>query len=123
MNYLGYFRKAPGSSTDAHFSGVCDHRASSLPPPCFSPQIVPMERLVKGKFQDNFEFLQWFKKFFDANWDGKDYDPVLTRQGPETTLPPSHPGKTHTCGQRVTPQPSFHSTPLFCRPHLHLQLR
>uniref|UniRef100_H2TFC8 Microtubule-associated protein, RP/EB family, member 3b n=1 Tax=Takifugu rubripes TaxID=31033 RepID=H2TFC8_TAKRU len=59
-------------------------------------KIVPVERLVKGKFQDNFEFLQWFKKFFDANWDGKDYDPVLTRQGPETTLPPSHPGtNTH----------------------------
>ncbi|XP_029705696.1 microtubule-associated protein RP/EB family member 1 isoform X1 [Takifugu rubripes] len=59
-------------------------------------KIVPVERLVKGKFQDNFEFLQWFKKFFSANYDGKDYDPVLTRQGPETTLPPSHPGtNTH----------------------------
>ncbi|TWW68589.1 microtubule-associated protein RP/EB family member 3-like [Takifugu flavidus] len=64
-------------------------------------KIVPVERLVKGKFQDNFEFLQWFKKFFDANWDGKDYDPVLTRQGPETTLPPSHPGSL-----RSSPSPT-----------------
>jgi len=25
-------------------------------------KIVSVDRLVKGKFQDNFEFLQWFKK-------------------------------------------------------------
>jgi len=31
---------------------------------------IPVERLVKAKFQDNFEFCQWFKKFFDANYDG-----------------------------------------------------
>ena len=24
-------------------------------------QIVPVEKLIKGRFQDNFEFLQWFK--------------------------------------------------------------
>ncbi|KAM3603105.1 uncharacterized protein V6R79_016662 [Siganus canaliculatus] len=56
-------------------------------------KIIPVERLVKGKFQDNFEFLQWFKKFFDANYDGKEYDPVLTRQGQEVTPPPPNPGK------------------------------
>ncbi|XP_049824945.1 microtubule-associated protein RP/EB family member 3-like [Aethina tumida] len=30
-------------------------------------KIVPIDRLIKGRFQDNFEFLQWFKKFHDAN--------------------------------------------------------
>jgi len=31
---------------------------------------------------DNFEFLQWFKKFFDANYGGDgDYDPVKARGG------------------------------------------
>ena len=35
-----------------------------------------MDKLVKGRFQDNFEFLQWFKKFFDANYDGHPYDPM-----------------------------------------------
>ncbi|XP_052871554.1 microtubule-associated protein RP/EB family member 1-like [Anopheles cruzii] len=40
---------------------------------------VPIERLAKGRFQDNFEFLQWFKKFFDANYDGKEYDAPLAR--------------------------------------------
>ena len=27
-----------------------------------------MDKLSKQKFQDNFEFLQWYKKFFDANY-------------------------------------------------------
>ncbi|CAI8005028.1 Microtubule-associated protein RP/EB family member 1 [Geodia barretti] len=44
-------------------------------------QDVPIERLVKGRFQDNFEFCQWFKKFFDANYDGSEYDPVAARDG------------------------------------------
>ena len=48
-----------------------------------------MDKLVKGKFQDNFEFVQWFKKFFDANYDGKEYDPVAARQGQETAVAPS----------------------------------
>lgn len=44
-------------------------------------KIIPVERLVKGRFQDNFEFVQWFKKFFDANYDGREYDPVASRNG------------------------------------------
>lgn len=40
-----------------------------------------MERLIKQKFQDNFEFLQWFKKFFDANYDGHEYDALGARSG------------------------------------------
>ena len=37
--------------------------------------------MVKGRFQDNFEFVQWFKKFFDANYDGKEYDALAAREG------------------------------------------
>lgn len=56
-------------------------------------QDIPIERLVKARFQDNFEFAQWFKKvrtllspssrsqFFDANFDGKEYDAVGRRAG------------------------------------------
>lgn len=36
---------------------------------------------MKGKFQDNFEFVQWFKKFFDANYQGQEYDAVAARDG------------------------------------------
>jgi len=42
-------------------------------------KIVPVDRLIKGRFQDNFEFIQWFKKFFDANYDGAPYDAVGAR--------------------------------------------
>ncbi|XP_054474311.1 microtubule-associated protein RP/EB family member 3-like isoform X2 [Anoplopoma fimbria] len=59
-------------------------------------KIISVERLVKGKFQDNFEFLQWFKKFFDANYDGKEYDPIISRQGQEGTPPPPNPGPMRT---------------------------
>jgi len=44
-------------------------------------KIVPVDRLIKGKFQDNFEFLQWFKKFFDANYGGQEYDALDMRGG------------------------------------------
>merc|ERR1719273_3079020 len=46
-------------------------------------KIVPVDKLIKGRFQDNFEFLQWFKRFFDANYQGQDYDPVMARGGME----------------------------------------
>ncbi|XP_073668414.1 microtubule-associated protein RP/EB family member 3a isoform X1 [Paramisgurnus dabryanus] len=58
-------------------------------------KIIPVEKLVKGKFQDNFEFIQWFKKFFDANYDGKEYDPVQARQG-QDVAPPPNPGPQRT---------------------------
>ncbi|XP_044265715.1 microtubule-associated protein RP/EB family member 1 isoform X1 [Tribolium madens] len=44
-------------------------------------KIIPVDKLIKGRFQDNFEFLQWFKKFFDANYDGRDYDALDARGG------------------------------------------
>merc|ERR1719342_1529521 len=44
-------------------------------------KIVPVDRLIKGRFQDNFEFLQWFKKFFDANYGGQEYDALEIRGG------------------------------------------
>uniref|UniRef100_A0A3Q2YV82 Microtubule associated protein RP/EB family member 3 n=1 Tax=Hippocampus comes TaxID=109280 RepID=A0A3Q2YV82_HIPCM len=65
-------------------------------------KIIPVEKLVKGKFQDNFEFVQWFKKFFDANYDGKEYDPMLARQGQD--VPPAlNPGDHFSHKPKRTP--------------------
>ena len=56
-------------------------------------QIIPVEKLSKGRFQDNFEFVQWFKKFFDANYDLHDYNAVAARAGePLGTIPPAVSG-------------------------------
>lgn len=46
---------------------------------------------MKGRFQDNFEFLQWFKKFCDANnADMANYDALSAREG----LPMGHGSST-----------------------------
>ena len=48
-----------------------------------------MDKLIKGRFQDNFEFLQWFKKFFDANYQGQEYDAMEARGGIEVAGGPA----------------------------------
>ena len=36
---------------------------------------IDVDRLIKGRYQDNLEFMQWFKKFFEMNVNDKgDYD-------------------------------------------------
>ncbi|XP_033737640.1 microtubule-associated protein RP/EB family member 3-like isoform X2 [Pecten maximus] len=67
-------------------------------------KVIPVERLVKGRFQDNFEFLQWFKKFFDANYGGGDYDPVTSRQG-QTMGGPAKPA-TRSPATKTSAKPS-----------------
>lgn len=42
---------------------------------------IDMGRLVKCRLQDNLEFLQWFKRYWDSNFPGGDYDPVAARNG------------------------------------------
>ena len=68
-------------------------------------QKVEVDKLSKQKFQDNFEFLQWFKKFFDANYSGDDYDAALARGG----APMGRGGSYTPIGARSSggrPQPS-----------------
>ncbi|ORY45391.1 hypothetical protein LY90DRAFT_523677 [Neocallimastix californiae] len=40
---------------------------------------IPVQRLMKCKFQDNLEFLQWMKKFWDTYYSGNAYDAVARR--------------------------------------------
>ena len=60
-------------------------------------QIAPVDKLVKGKFQDNFEFVQWFKKFFDANYQGTEYAALEARGG----VPLGEGGKIGMVGNRA----------------------
>ncbi|KAJ8033939.1 Microtubule-associated protein RP/EB family member 3 [Holothuria leucospilota] len=50
-------------------------------------KIIPVEKLIRGRFQDNFEFVQWFKKFFDANYSGQSYDAEAVRSGAGVSSP------------------------------------
>ena len=38
--------------------------------------MINIEKLVKGLPLDNFEFVQWFKKFFDVNNSGSEFGAV-----------------------------------------------
>jgi len=40
---------------------------------------IPVERLVKCRFQDNLEFLQWMKKYWDTYYNGEEYDALSRR--------------------------------------------
>jgi len=35
---------------------------------------IYIDKLCKGKYQDNLEFLQWFKHFFDCKYTGQEYN-------------------------------------------------
>ncbi|KAK6382100.1 microtubule integrity protein mal3 [Exophiala oligosperma] len=45
---------------------------------------VPVEQLIKCKMQDNLEFLQWSKRFWDQYFPGHDYDAVARRKASGT---------------------------------------
>lgn len=67
-------------------------------------KIIPVDKLVKGKFQDNFEFVQWFKKFFDANYNGSDYDPIAARQGLDAMPMPAAPSALNKVAKKTLSQ-------------------
>ena len=44
---------------------------------------LPVERLVRAKYQDNLEFMQWFKRFYELNNPALDYDPANEERRPD----------------------------------------
>merc|ERR1719266_2247235 len=74
-------------------------------------------KLVNGRFQDNFEFIQWFKKFFDANYGGQEYD-ALGMRGGEQVGSANKPGARVGAGARpaVSSMPKARQAPAAPRP-------
>lgn len=60
---------------------------------------IPVDRLVRCKMQDNLEFLQWLKKFWDTNYAGDGYDADARR-----AAAPSRAGSA--AGGAARPRPS-----------------
>ncbi|CAD6571645.1 MAG: hypothetical protein TREMPRED_000334 [Tremellales sp. Tagirdzhanova-0007] len=60
---------------------------------------IPVDRLVKCKMQDNLEFLQWLKKYWDTNSRGEGYDAVGRAGGIVPTAPP--PSRAPAAGSRA----------------------
>ncbi|KAL1297105.1 hypothetical protein AAFC00_004687 [Neodothiora populina] len=62
---------------------------------------VPVEQLVKCKMQDNLEFLQWTKRYWDQYYPGGDYDALARRKGAPGGPSASTPGgRTSTTARR-----------------------
>lgn len=43
-------------------------------------KVVPTDRLIKAKYQDNLEFMQWMKRFFEMQFSGEPYDAKARRK-------------------------------------------
>ena len=62
---------------------------------------VPVEALVKCKMQDNLEFLQWTKRYWDQYYPGGDYDALVRRKAsgaPAATAPAPTSARTSGAG-------------------------
>lgn len=42
---------------------------------------LQVDKLVKAKYQDNLEFCQWIKRYFDLNYSGEPYNALQRRKG------------------------------------------
>ncbi|KAE9394468.1 microtubule binding protein [Gymnopus androsaceus JB14] len=77
---------------------------------------IPVEKLVKCKMQDNLEFLQWIKRFWDQNYGGQGYDPVARRKGAPTdtpaTIAPLSTGNSRAGGLNVGASRAGGRTPI-----------
>jgi len=76
---------------------------------------IPVDRLVKCKMQDNLEFLQWARKYWDQTYSGQEYNASARRKGapadPPATIAPlgpsarSYVGSSGTTAKALTPTP------------------
>lgn len=51
--------------------------------------LAEVEKLMRAKYQDNLENMQWFKSFFGKNYSGQPYDPISRRakgKGADSTV-------------------------------------
>ena len=66
-------------------------------------RLVPVEQLIKCRMQDNLEFLQWTKRYWDQHFPGHDYDAVGRRKGSGAPAPAATP-RTSTGAAARRPQ-------------------
>jgi RP/EB family microtubule-associated protein len=48
---------------------------------------IETEKLIKGRAQDNLEFLQFLKRYFEIKFKSVDYDPIARRKGADFISP------------------------------------
>jgi len=55
---------------------------------------IPVDKLIKAKYQDNLEFLQWMKRFFDVKYGGQPYNAKERREQAKGGKSKQGPGPT-----------------------------
>lgn len=73
-------------------------------------RLVPVEQLVKCRMQDNLEFLQWTKRYWDQYSPRHDYDAIGRRKG-SGAPPPAATPRTSTGASARRPQTATRSAP------------
>jgi len=72
---------------------------------------IDVDKLIRGKHQDNLEFVQWLKRFFDLNGGaGKEYNALARRKN----VPTLWDGTASTQSRRPAGEPS--AVPIRSRP-------
>uniref|UniRef100_A0A8C6MG11 DNA (cytosine-5-)-methyltransferase n=1 Tax=Nothobranchius furzeri TaxID=105023 RepID=A0A8C6MG11_NOTFU len=69
---------------DAQSEDDCRHNYSLLQEAFTAlgvTRTIPVDELIERDLKSSFEFLKWFKVFYAANVNDKDYDPVKARNG------------------------------------------
>ncbi|KAL3479265.1 calponin homology domain-containing protein [Aspergillus californicus] len=73
---------------------------------------IPVQSLSKCRMQDNLEFLQWVKKYWDQHYPGGDYDAVARRKasgGAPTSAASSRTGASSASSARRGTTPTVNS--------------
>ena len=71
---------------------------------------VDVSKLLNGKFQDNLEFLQWLKSFFDKNYSGQEYNAAERREQARQQYKKGHKFAGSSTGQSAI-KASYGSAP------------
>lgn len=71
-----------------------------------------MDRLIKLKFQDNLEFLQWMKKFWDTNYDGGNGNSIAAVSAPVAAVQKPSPSVVKAAGNNLSRTPSVSKRPI-----------
>ncbi|GJJ15306.1 hypothetical protein Clacol_009582 [Clathrus columnatus] len=73
---------------------------------------IPVEKLTKCKMQDNLEFLQWIKRYWNQNYPGQPYDAVARRKGAPVETPVTIVPLSSTNRLASGPPPARGKTPV-----------
>ncbi|KAI9276562.1 calponin homology domain-containing protein [Sporodiniella umbellata] len=69
-------------------------------------KVIPVDKLLKCKFQDNLEFMQWMKRYWDQFFPGGEYDALLRRKGGSAKSPAGRAVKKAAAGKSPGVRPA-----------------